>query len=484
MSVELGRVALSRTGSRTVNPITVLPVIDAAVMAACFALSGMLNWSYRNVTDERVLVLVLLTVAAISAFRYLGHYDRRRLFWQEVGDVVLVSAIGLLMDAALLYLGKINFSRAWVLTSWTAIALTVPLARIAAKASLSRLGSWRMPTVVVGTGPLARETAEAYQQDAYLGYEVVAFVDPRGEAGRSGGSGETIEIGGHSIPVLRGVTDPCEIVTDRQAPHIVVALDAEDLSANEDLIARLCLGPSRLDVISPLRGLPISNTTLTHFFSHEVLALRIHNNLAKPWARFVKRGFDLALSMVGIVLTAPLLLAIAGLLALEGRPIIFAHRRIGRGGRPFYCYKFRTMVPNAQDVLQELLARDPAARAEWERDHKLRNDPRVTRLGYWLRRLSFDELPQLFNVLLGDMSLVGPRPVVEDELARYGEARIYYEMVRPGLTGLWQISGRNDVDYERRVALDTWYVRNWTLWHDIVILFRTLVVVPARAGAY
>lgn len=159
-------------------------------------------------------------------------------------------------------------------------------------------------------------------------------------------------------------------------------------------------------------------------------------------------------------------------------------RRIGRGGRPFYCYKFRTMVPNAQEVLEDLLARDPQARVEWERDRKLRDDPRVTRLGHWLRRLSFDELPQLFNIPRGDMSLVGPRPVVEEELGRYGPARIYYEMVRPGLTGLWQISGRNDLDYERRVALDTWYVRNWTLWYDIVILFRTLVVVPARAGAY
>jgi lipopolysaccharide/colanic/teichoic acid biosynthesis glycosyltransferase len=136
-------------------------------------------------------------------------------------------------------------------------------------------------------------------------------------------------------------------------------------------------------------------------------------------------------------------------------------------------------------VLEELLARDPQARAEWERDFKLRNDPRITPLGRLLRKTSLDELPQLINVIRGEMSLVGPRPVIPSELDRYGVAKVYYLQVRPGLTGLWQVSGRNDVDYERRVSLDGWYVRNWTLWYDILILFRTLLIVPSKAsGAY
>ena len=163
--------------------------------------------------------------------------------------------------------------------------------------------------------------------------------------------------------------------------------------------------------------------------------------------------------------------------------MFFAHTRVGRHGRLFRCFKFRTMVPNAAEVLAELLARDPAARAEWARDRKLRNDPRITPIGRLLRKTSLDELPQLFNVLRGEMSLVGPRPVMPDELERYGEAQDRLSQVRPGLTGLWQISGRNDVDYERRVHLDAWYVRNWTFWYDILILFRTLLVVPAEATA-
>lgn len=482
MSVELEQLVAAGQRRRSVDVARLLPVLDATVMAACFAFAGMINWSYRNVTDERLIILAVLCTGALSAFKFFGHYDRRRLFWQEVGDIAAVAVAGLLLDAALLYLAKVNFSRLWIATSWTAVAVALPVCRIAVKRLFSRVGSWRRPTVIVGTGPLARETAEAYLHDPYLGYQIVAFLDP--SSGNRAIARPSIEIRGRSVPVLEGPAASALMFESEPRPHIVVALDAEDLAAHEGLLERLCRGPVSIDVISPLRGLPISNTTLTHFFSHEVLALRIHNNLARPWARFTKRAFDLAVCSVGLVLVAPLMLLIAGLLALEGGPILFAHRRIGRGGRPFYCYKFRTMVPNAQELLADLLARDPVARAEWERDRKLRNDPRVTRLGYWLRRFSFDELPQLFNILRGDMSFVGPRPVVAAELERYGPARMYYEMVRPGLTGLWQISGRNDVDYERRVALDTWYVRNWTLWYDIVILFRTLVVVPARIGAY
>ena len=480
MSSQLLRV--SRRGSRaqTLRGITVLPAVDISTMFACFMIGGVVNFSYENLTDQRLAILLVLTAAAVSVFKYLGHYDRRRLFWQEVGDIVVVAGIGFLLDAALLYLLKVNFSRLWVLTSWTLIVFSVPIARRVVKSVMLRHGTWREPTVVIGTGSIAREAAEAYAHDRYLGYEIIAFLDP---ALRADGE-RSIELEGRKIPVLPMNGAERDTLSRFGSPHVVVALDAEEVADNENLIERLCLATRSLDVISPLRGLPINNTRLAHFFSREVLALRIHNNLARPWARYLKRLFDLAAASAILVLVAPLMAVIALLLRLEGGPVLFAHQRVGREGRLFPCYKFRSMVPNAKEVLERLLAEDPEARAEWERDQKLRNDPRITRLGHVLRKLSLDELPQLFNVLKGDMSLVGPRPVVSEELERYGDAKVYYLMVRPGLTGLWQISGRNDVDYDQRVALDTWYVRNWTLWNDIVILFKTLVVVPSRAGAY
>ncbi len=153
-------------------------------------------------------------------------------------------------------------------------------------------------------------------------------------------------------------------------------------------------------------------------------------------------------------------------------------------GRKFKCLKFRSMVINSKEVLEEVLRTDPVARAEWDKDFKLKNDPRITKVGHFIRKTSLDELPQLWNVVRGDMSLVGPRPVVEDELARYAGDVDYYLMAKPGMTGLWQVSGRNDVDYETRVYFDSWYVKNWSLWNDIAILFKTVGVVLKRDGAY
>lgn len=197
-----------------------------------------------------------------------------------------------------------------------------------------------------------------------------------------------------------------------------------------------------------------------------------------------KRILDIAGAIVLAIVFSPLILAIGILMRREGGSIIYKHRRVGRDGQSFECLKFRTMVPNADQVLRELLERDPAIKAEWLRDHKLRCDPRVTRLGRFLRRTSLDELPQLWNVMRGEMSLVGPRPVVREELLRYGRNVRTYLSAKPGITGLWQVKGRNDTDYRRRVVLDTYYVRNQGLLLDLYILFRTTRVVLGGSGAY
>jgi undecaprenyl-phosphate galactose phosphotransferase len=485
-----------------------LPLADGLAMAACFALGGLVNFSFANLTEERGLILALLAAAALAAFHHFGHYARRRQLWQEFGDVASVAAAALLFDLALLYLLKVNFSRLWVLTSWALVVPAVPLARHVAKRAARGLGGWLRPTVIVGTGPNAREIAAAYDaRRDHLGFQVQAFLDPGlgpgpepgpggpadAAAAGGGGGGPSLRVGGRDVPVWPLDPRARELPGWLGRPHVVVALELDQLPGREGLIEGLAFHHGDIDVVSPLKGLPINNTRVSHFFSRDLLALRIHNNLARPWPQLVKRGFDLLAASALLAFTAPLLALVAlQIRLLDGRggggggaPVVFAHTRVGRHGRPFRCYKFRTMVPNSAEVLAELLARDPEARAEWAKDRKLRHDPRVTPLGRFLRKTSLDELPQLVNVVRGEMSLVGPRPVVPDELELYGEAKAYYLQVRPGLTGLWQVSGRNDLDYARRVALDAWYVRNWTLWYDVLILARTLLVVPARAnGAY
>lgn len=197
-----------------------------------------------------------------------------------------------------------------------------------------------------------------------------------------------------------------------------------------------------------------------------------------------KRIFDVAGAIVLGIVFSPLILVIGLLLKRDGGSVIYRHRRIGRDGKSFECLKFRTMIPDADRALRELLESHPELRAEWVRDHKLRCDPRVTALGRFLRRTSLDELPQIWNVLRGEMSLVGPRPVVRDELMRYGRCLSVYLSAKPGITGLWQVTGRNDTNYRRRVALDVYYVRKQSLLLDLYILLKTTRVVVGGCGAY
>lgn len=196
-----------------------------------------------------------------------------------------------------------------------------------------------------------------------------------------------------------------------------------------------------------------------------------------------KRAVDVVGALMIAIALSPAILAITALLLGSGQ-IIYGQARVGRSGRPFTIYKFRSMVTNADEVLEHLLAADPQARAEWRRDFKLRNDPRITPLGNFLRRSSLDELPQLWNVLRGEMSLVGPRPIIDAELEKYGRAARYYLAVKPGVTGFWQVTGRNDTDYRRRVAMDRRYARTASLWGDVRLLFRTVLVVLSMRGAY
>ena len=204
----------------------------------------------------------------------------------------------------------------------------------------------------------------------------------------------------------------------------------------------------------------------------------------RPATSALKRLIDIVGASVGLIFTAPFLLpAMFFIRRHDGGPAIFAQDRVGHGGKVFRCYKLRSMVIDSEQRLEAVLAADPEARAEWEETAKLTNDPRITRLGHFLRKSSLDELPQLWNILIGDMSIVGPRPITQSEIPRYGTDFIYYTDVRPGLTGLWQVSGRSDTSYIERVALDVKYVREWTVARDIKVIAKTIPVILTSKGA-
>ena len=440
---------------------------------------------------ERNTLLIhagLIGITILWFWVLLEHYSRRRPFWDELREIVRVVVTMFMVAGATIFIAGVNSTPGIQLSLWLFNLLLIPLARTSFRGVLDCLGLWQMPTVIIGAGENARDAAAALAGEKSMGYRVIAFIDVDS-------SGPSI-IANEAMPSIPPVIScsRCQtasiqqqledLLTEQGHPQLVVALDSLSTPENQHLVQYLSASARNIHIIPAIRGLPLFGTQASHFFSHEVLFLTVRNNLSRRTYRWIKRGFDLLGACLLLVLLSPVFLILSVLIRRTGATAFYSHSRIGQNGRPFKCLKFRSMRADADEVLHELLESDPVARSEWDKDFKLKNDPRVTPVGGFLRKTSLDELPQLINVLKGEMSLVGPRPIVQAELARYGDQVGLYLQVTPGITGLWQISGRNDTSYAGRVALDAWYVQNWSLWYDIVILFKTVDVVLNRQGAY
>jgi undecaprenyl-phosphate galactose phosphotransferase len=324
--------------------------------------------------------------------------------------------------------------------------------------------------IIIGRGNHAGSVKTLLGSDSYLGYDVTT----------DGSLSDYAKSPGASLGAKLN-----RLMLETGAQQVILVPAEAEIPGLETVVDALNVLSIPYCVVPPINKLRLARLATQTFLSCDAVLLTIRPGLASPISQIVKRVFDIVATLALLVLFAPILIVASTLVAIDGGQILFAHERIGKDGKPFKCLKFRTMVPNATAALEQMLKHCPTTRDEWHRKKKLRNDPRMTRVGTLLRVTSMDELPQLFNVLRGDMSLVGPRPVTRDELHdHYKGDNCYYELVRPGMTGLWQVSGRNDTDYERRVHLDGWYVRNWSLWGDIMILLRTLPAVITGHGAY
>ena len=401
------------------------------------------------------------------------NYLKRKSFWAELQGLVAGSITFFIFSVIAASLYGQSHAFYYYLQLSACLVFLLPLFRALVRRMLAYLGLWDLPTVVFGEGENAKQAILALSAERALGYKVIAQFRIN-----------SLDDQENSIPLKEWPVADEEFLW-LQDKHCVIALEANQSEARDNLIRLLSEHQvDQISVIPAMRGVPLFGLDTTQFFSHEVLMINLKIQLRKSYLRFFKRTFDFFGSSLLLFLFSPAFAYIAWQVTKDGGPAFFGHERIGRNGRAFKCYKFRSMVLNSQEVLKELLAADLQAKAEWEKDFKLKNDPRITTIGHFLRRTSLDELPQLLNVFKGEMSLVGPRPVVQAELERYGRDVIYYFMTNPGMTGLWQISGRNDVDYATRVYFDAWYVKNWSLWTDIAILFKTISVVTARKGAY
>lgn len=470
----------SITRSRSLaSPACVAAIILADAVALCLTLAAavLIAWlasgtersvatilSWSTPFKSPLMAFVISAVAVSAYFAAQAHYHRRIPFWSELQHVVIASFAALFCNGFIGFLADLHGSRILLVATWLVFPILLMNFRRAAKRQLNKFGLWQIRTVIVGEGNVAPQTIEALRSEPSLGYDIIGVVSPRklqfGQPGRRWRN----------------------LLAQHQAALVIVAFDGRN-SLSRETIESLVRERVPFAMAPCLDGLPALGFDQTQFFSHDTVLFSYRNNLAQPLARVTKLVFDYCAALAGLIVLAPVLLVIAALVRLDGGPAFFSHARIGAGGRTFNCLKFRSMVTDSEAALQRVLESDPAAAEEWGQTQKLRADPRITWIGDFLRKTSLDELPQLFNVLRLEMSLVGPRPIVDAEVSRYGEDIAYYYETRPGLTGLWQVSGRTDTTYAQRVQLDTWYVKNWTIWHDLAIIAKTVPAVLKRRGA-
>jgi Undecaprenyl-phosphate galactose phosphotransferase WbaP len=365
-------------------------------------------------------------------------------------------------------------SRLMLLLTFLGLLFVTPFTQYVARRELKRLKLWGKPVIVLGYANTGTQSVDLLEREWGLGYRPVSLFDthltPAGETFRATAYADTLA---EAIDVgRRGKIDTCIFAT----PYTRREQLADMVRTASDAFQHIVLIPN-------LRG--VTNSAVVARDLSGTLALEVKQNLLNPWAKRLKRALDLFGAVVGGLIISPLLFTIAVLIKLDSPgPVLFGHRRLGARDKHFLCWKFRTMHADAERGLNEYLQRHPSLQAEWEKNHKLRDDPRVTRIGRFLRKTSADELPQLWNVLRGEMSLAGPRPIVDAEVSKYEKDYELYRRIRPGMSGFWQVGGRSEVDYKVRVVMDSYYVRNWSVWLDIIILARTVKIVLFGRGAY
>lgn len=452
---------------RTATPLVVGDMVALAISGVAAALMlRLVDPHVTAVVRPMSVVLCLLTVAYWVCGLYSALGASPVL---ELRQIIQVNTIGFLAAA----IGGILAPPLpwWCMGAWVLSVAAVPFGRATVRRWCARTNWWGHPTLIISSGKNADGVVLALLRAPTSGFRPVAVTDPKSEC-RSA-----------LLPVVNDETTLEALIRQKAIRYAVVCAPQLSNADVGELFARYGALIPHLVFLSDVPDLPSLWGTSRTCGRLTGLEMRNSRMLPRLWA--VKRIIDVIVASTALVLGMPLLIAIALAVKFTSRGRLFyGHSRIGFGGHWFMAWKFRTMHPDGDAVLAAYLKRHPEACDEWERDHKLRNDPRVTPIGRILRKLSFDELPQIWNVLKGEMSLVGPRPIVAKEVAKYGTVFKKYSAVKPGITGMWQVSGRSETTYDERVRLDEYYVANWSPWLDIYILAKTVIILVRRRGAY
>lgn len=421
--------------------------------------------------EEYYMALVWVVV-----FAYERLYTKRFLFWEETRVLMKSATISSFLIMMMIFIANKQFiSRTVVVLAWFSSLFLFPLFRLLTKSLLVKLNIWKKKLIILGVMQTSLLALESIKKNKTIGYEIIGFLDDDPDKiGKNYGGVDVLGPISH-LEKIAGKYASKDIMVS--IPHLPREKLKQLIQKCEGICESLWLIPRTGDFIT--QGVEIN-------VLGEVIALNIKRNLTKPWNIFIKAVFDITLTVLLICIFLPILSVIAIAIKLDSRgPIFFIQRRLGKKNKQFNVYKFRSMFIDNDKYLAEYFAGNPEAKQDWEKYKKLKKfDPRVTRVGRTIRKYSLDELPQLFNIIRGDMSLVGPRPYLLDELEGKDPFKSQVSRVKPGITGLWQISGRSELPFEKRIAIDEYYVRNWSLWLDIMILLKTVRTFISSKGAY
>ena len=459
-------------------------IVDILVLILCiglgffivnlFAINDINFRSFINYTIFIPFILLLFACMGlypgimIPAAEQVKKYSISSFFgFAVITSFVVVSSLTEADPAAAIksYSGNGEIIVAFFITFLLSIFL-LPTFREFAKRKFSRFKWWGVPAVIYCTGSSADEVIKRLNKNKYLGYKPAVIIDANlvypGEK--------------NGIPAFPPQNDINDIIYSYNIKQAIICDYKDEISTIMTTFRytiAVSISQSSFTCSQQLKDIAgIIGFASTHNLTFKVNLL-------------LKRLLDVSLILIFSPILIPLFIILIILTKLTSRgPVFYGHKRIGKNGKEFKCWKFRSMCQDADKKLDEILANNPQMREEWEKERKFTNDPRVTKFGKFLRKTSLDELPQLINILIGQMSFVGPRPVTEPELEKYGGYREYVLSVAPGLSGMWQTSGRSDTEYEERISLDSYYIQNWSIWLDIWILIKTVYVVLKGRGAY
>lgn len=436
------------------------------------------NYLMGNIFQVSAVYIYVVTPAVfLLALVFAGIYSKHYTSTQMLEKLFKSCLGGIAFSIIIMFLTQVSgqVSRLYVGFFAVIVYLFLVVEKYITALCIRKMPGLQIPVLVVGAGKTADAAIDEGKNNVFINYRVAGFLEDFEPSSRYA----------DVYPILGGFNDLEKVIAETGIQDVIIAAPGLPQDQLNHLLYRAQTLVPYVSVVPNLVGVPMSNAELESFFDTHIMVLNIKNNLAFQTNQIIKRIFDIVCTVCGGLFFLPVLLWIFIWVKMDsGGPAIYKQKRVGKDGKEFYCYKFRSMVVDSKERLEKLLTTDSKAREEWERDFKLKNDPRITRSGAFLRKTSLDELPQLLNVLKGEMSLVGPRPIVQDEVPKYEQYIKEYFMVLPGITGLWQVSGRSDTTYPQRVAMDMWYVHNWSVWLDVVLLWRTFYAVINGRGAY